>query len=130
MGGIERISAFMRSTTSYISPAHNCILHLIIHLSKSAVPPKPLVVPWNLDEEEVKRQIDARAAEKAENAVGRGRRGTCAMVDALRAGVVLLRWRSSFARTRRFTQRLRRHRQRVIGSCNHNLISVERVEPR
>ena len=130
MGGIVRISAFMRRTTSYISPT--IVYYFTSYhppLEESAVPPKPLVVPWNLDEEEVKRQIDARAAEKAENAVGRGRRGTCAMEDALRAGVVL-RWRSSFARTRRFTQRLRRHRQRVIGSCNHNLISVERVEPR
>ena len=50
---------------------------------------RTLVVPWNLDEEEVKRQIDARAAEKAVNAVGRGRgrgrrRGTCAMADGRR----------------------------------------------
>ena len=31
------------------------------------------VVPWNLDEEAVKRQIDARAAEKAAAAFGEAR---------------------------------------------------------
>ena len=48
-------------------------MRLIHRFLKIAVPCGTPVVPWNLDEEAVKRQIDARAAEKAAAAFGKAR---------------------------------------------------------